>query len=56
MRSDAQGSAAGGSHPAQEAFVASATRFLLAASEAQIKLAPDKCAPPKLALAPLGSP
>ena len=47
VRSDAQGSAAGGSLPALEAFVASATRFLLAASEAQIKLVPDKCAPQK---------
>jgi hypothetical protein len=45
LRSDAQGAAAGASHPALEAFIAAACRFLLAANEAQIKLVPEKCAP-----------
>jgi hypothetical protein len=42
LRSDAQGHAAGTA--GADAFITAATRFLLAADAAQVKLAPEKCA------------
>ena len=55
-RSDAQGAAAGTSTPALEAFIGATCRFMLAANEAQIKLVPEKCAPPNFSSCPSRAP